>query len=631
MKHINWGQRGVPGDDVSGSTRLRKERTGARFPVLLAALLVCLGVTTAAAQEKSGQAEIRSGELSQLHLNQPAGKIGFPANLVPAVRTPLPVIRLRPQKVPLKFMQDTLDKLGIKSERIQPLSRAPQISARERAVPEDLKGVIEDNRLRSYWHEQTGEVEIFPALTQQKPVKFAGSEALMKRASSLAAETFARPEILAKDSTQFVIGEPHPLVGVTAEKAAGKETAGSERMLYLTYVPVWRKVNSIPVFGPGSRALIAVGNDGSIQGFRRIWKAGTAGEQVKETRSPEQVRNLIQQQLEPIARGADVSVLSVELAYYDNNVDTIVPAYRVTARVHGLPQSVPGVEPAKKPVNDNFIVRYLPIGAQGTGFLKPIASTEVQPQTPRNVKEPRAALQVPEGDPTVGRYVVRNDDSNWVADANEFWDGLNIFFGNFLFTNSQYYWAYPWEFNSSEGSFVNSVQVADNEVHGNWWFFTTYQNWGDGVDITAIPASEGYGTANHGSLDYWILHSCEVVPSAMDAPCPTDSRPWWTPWFNVFQGMHSVVGYRTIMYIDDDVGGPFGVNLRFGVPVVSAWFNATLSAPDYQSHPTATAHCGTALPMGKPSTVSVCGHQDDSVFNTSPLPPANCLINFWQP
>lgn len=182
--------------------------------------------------------------------------------------------------------------------------------------------------------------------------------------------------------------------------------------------------------------------------------------------------------------------------------------------------------------------------------------------------------------------MVRNDDPDWVNDANEFWDGLTSFGGGGLFTNSQYFWAFPFEFTSSEGAFVNSVQVALNEVHGNWWFFTTLQNNADGVDITAIPASQGYGAANHGNLAYWILHSCEVIPAAMDAPCPPrspapDGRAWWTPWFNIFQGLHSAIGYRMIMYIDDDVGGPYGQNLRLGAPAVSAWFNATLSSSDY--------------------------------------------------
>src|SRR5260370_3376908 len=113
----------------------------------------------------------------------------------------------------------------------------------------------------------------------------------------------------------------------------------------------------------------------------------------------------------------------------------------------------------------------------------------------------------------------------------------------------------PFEFNTNESSYVNSVNVALNEVHGDWWFFTTLRNNADWVDITAIPASEGYGSANGGKLDFWVLHSCEAVPSAMDAPCPTDSRPCCTPWFNLFQVVDTVVGYRTSMWIDDDVTG----------------------------------------------------------------------------
>ena len=51
------------------------------------------------------------------------------------------------------------------------------------------------------------------------------------------------------------------------------------------------------------------------------------------------------------------------------------------------------------------------------------------------------------------------------------------------------------------------------------------------------------------------------------------------------QGLHTVVGYWTIMSIDDDVTGAYAVRLRFRAPVVSAWFNATTSAAGYQANP----------------------------------------------
>jgi hypothetical protein len=92
-----------------------------------------------------------------------------------------------------------------------------------------------------------------------------------------------------------------------------------------------------------------------------------------------------------------------------------------------------------------------------------------------------------------------------------------------------------------------------------------------------------------------------------------------------------VVGYRTIMYIDDDVGGPYGTNLGFIAPVVSSWLNTVSSAGAYSGHPTAMAHGGINRPMGRASTISMCGRENDTVFDTSALPRAGCLRIFWYP
>jgi len=556
------------------------------------------------------------------NLTDQHGKIDLSGGLVPAVSEALPVLRLSAQKPPEDFVRTALSAKGIGADRVQPLSAIAALSAKEGAIPPGFMGAFDGGHLAAYWNTDSGDTEIFPTFDDQKAVKFTSGNPQISRAASLAKEVFDRPEILGRDATQFDLGEPVPVLGQTAQRSAGQQTvADGDRMLYLTYVPVRRSVNGHPVYGPGSRAALALGNDGSVQGFVRHWKNAVPAGQVTETRSQAQVQAEIQLQLQPLTQSADVTVLSVEAAYYDSNGDLLQPVYRITARIHHGANTNATAAPGKQ-ADDDFVVSYLPIG----GTSLPPVSRPILP----SLDFPAKPGNAPPGDPTVGRYVVRNDDSNWVADANEFWSGITAWFGWGLFTNSQYYWAYPFEFNTSELSYVNSVQVGLNEVHGNWWYFTTYQNWGDGVDITAIPASQGYGPARGGNLDYWILHSCEVVPSAIDAPCPTDSRAWWTPWFNVFQGLHSVVGYRTIMYIDDDVGYPFGLNLRFGASVVSAWFNAVNGAPDYFSHPTATAHCGTALIMGKPSTISVCGHENDNVFNTSALPAASCLHNIWQ-
>jgi len=327
------------------------------------------------------------------------------------------------------------------------------------------------------------------------------------------------------------------------------------------------------------------------------------------------------------------------------------PAYRMIVKVHSNP---PAGQAAQKQADDDLIALYAPYGNA------PLSPTLTSPgEQPREASQNRGALVPPEttvaaGDPTVGRYVVRNDDAGWVNDANGFWNGLTSSGGGSLFTNSQYFWAQPWEFTSNAPSFIDSVQVGEVEAHGDWWFFTTYQDWGDGVNLDTNPApGGGYGQVNHGKLNHFILHGCEIVPSAAEAPCPagmptTDNRPWYDPWFRIFQGVHVAVGYRTIMYINDSVGGPFGTSLRNSQSVITAWSHALLTAGDYQSKPRTIAHCGAnpakklepgdscpsnstpgCLVMGEPSAVTVCGHSNDTIFDQSAIPAASCLTNYW--
>jgi hypothetical protein len=551
-------------------------------------------------------------------------KIQLSQGQIPTPPPSLPVLRLTAQKPPTEFIQETLRHMDPKAEKLVPLSQIPEIAGKEGKFPEEFVGALSGGHLATYVNLRTGDAEIFPSLAQ-KGASAEEEGRLSERAEGVAREVFSRQDIVQKDATQFSVEKARPLYGESAEKGeAGGSVRSGNSEIYLAYVPLRRSVNNYFVYGPGSRATVAVGNDGSVQGFVRRWKTGAVSGEVRETRNKSEVAEAILTQLRPAAKRAEVEVLNIDIAYYDGNRQYLQPVYRFTARIH---ERIEDKDDKRKHVDDDFVIGYVPIGKA----LEPVPSLTAPPGAPPAMPKKGTPSRKRPDDPTVGRYVVRNDDPNWVANANEFMGGLDTFFGNFFFTNKQYFWAEPFEFNTNEAIFINSVNIADNEVHGDWWLFSTLRNCCDLVDITAIPASEGYGAANHGSLDYWVLHSCEVVPSAMDAPCPSDSRPWWTPWFNVFQGLHTVVGYRTIMWIDDDVTGPYAVALRFGAPVVSAWFNATTSAAGYQGNPTFGAHCGRTPPMGRPSTVSACGRQNDWVYDTSALPPANCLINFWQP
>ena len=124
-------------------------------------------------------------------------------------------------------------------------------------------------------------------------------------------------------------------------------------------------------------------------------------------------------------------------------------------------------------------------------------------------------------------------------------------------------------------------------MRGNWGLFSTLMNNADLVRLSGIPGDGYGGSAAQGALAYWILHSCAVIPTAIDATTTYDV--WW----NTFQGLHAALAYRTEMWINDEV------TFRFA-------FFAGLGAP-----------------------VNVYGHADDTIFPTTPLPRPSVLQQWW--
>ncbi len=139
-------------------------------------------------------------------------------SLVPRVRGALPVVRLSNQKAPVEFVKDVLTKLGVRPEATGPLSRVPELSSRASPLPDYLVGAMLDKHLVGYCHERSGDAESFPPLARQKPITIDRRGQLSKRASGLARQIFSRCEILAKDATRAVVGQPFPLLGTTAER-----------------------------------------------------------------------------------------------------------------------------------------------------------------------------------------------------------------------------------------------------------------------------------------------------------------------------------------------------------------------------------------------------------------------------
>jgi len=554
-------------------------------------------------------------------LLQPAygGSLKFTAE-VPRPPADLPLLRLTPQPAPIALVEKLLSDNG--AVKLVPLGNNPLLQKYKLKLPESVVGIIEEERMRAWVDRKTGDLAIYTVLSKLEPLSQADAGAHLSKAR----EIFNAAEFIARDDTRIVVEErPNTLYGQTLVRDAnGAVRSEKPKTPYLSYISARRFVGELAVDGPGSRALLQLGAKGSVEGLMRVWKSAKTVQKVKTARSAEQVRNEIARQFKPVLVSADVTVDRIELAYYDSNNRFLQPVYRFTAQIHYL--TMPRT-PAR--TNDNYVIGYIPFGSQAYEALPVLG----QSAGPNPGAPPKESKQKPPGkgasidllDPTVGRYVVRNDDAGWVNDANAFWSSLRGTWTGSLFTNSQYYWAEPRLFTNQKNSFVNSVNLALIEVHGDWFLFSTLQNCCDLVNINGDIPSPGYGPSAGGALATWIIHSCEVVPG------PDDTASWPDPWWTIFGGVRNVVGYRTIMYISDGAGGPYGTSLGNFAPVVSSWLSDVMSLNAYSGHPKAMAHGGINRPMGRPSTISMCGHDGDTVFPVSTLGRANCLTVWWFP
>jgi hypothetical protein len=113
-------------------------------------------------------------------------------------------------------------------------------------------------------------------------------------------------------------------------------------------------------------------------------------------------------------------------------------------------------------------------------------------------------------------------------------------------------------------------------------------------------------------------------------PTQTDESGSFNVWWNIFDGLHAVVGYRTEMWIADGVTGPFGFAIGLGAPIVSTWINEVVTDSAYNPDATYTDdNRNITEPMGRPSAVAVCGHSDDTAADVAPIPAATCLTEWW--
>jgi hypothetical protein len=534
---------------------------------------------------------------------------------VPEAPGPLPVLRLSPLPPATDLVQRVVAANG--GDSLRPLADAPFLRENKIDAARDVVGIFEEDHIKAWVNLKSGNLAVYPTLSKVSPIGSGDAD----RAAETALQLLRSGEYLGHDDTRVVAERPRILEGTTLTHNGGVTRVKKEKAPYLVYVPARRFVNDLAVYGPGSRALVIVGSGGRIEGLTRQWKSAQTSENIDPQLRATDVKREIERQLTPSAKSSAVEVLSVELAYYDGDRQLLQPVYRFTARVRHVG--------GRRATDDDFVIGFVPYGKELEHIPSLTDRSEIQPAEPGakpSYKAESKTTATPSlADPIVGRYVVRDDAQGFVDNANGFWDGLQSAWGAPLFTNSQYYWAEQRLFTNQKDTFVNAMNLAEIEVHGDWWLYSTRSNCCDLVNINGDIPSPGYGPSANGQLADWIIRSCEVVPA------PDDTANWPDPWWAVFGGVRNVVGFRTIAWITDGSGQPYGASLGNGAPVVSAWLSDASSLSAYAGNPMALAHGGINRPMGRASTISACGHDTDSVFTVATLPRADCLTVWWFP
>jgi Family of unknown function (DUF6345) len=527
--------------------------------------------------------------------------------------------------------------------------------------------ILEGKSVKGRLNLQTGEAVLYPSLSKLDLPTTVGN---INSFSGRAGELLTSSDFLSQDETKISVDpESRILMGAKIQKGDGtpeeKPTAA-----YLGYFLAWRQVGEYPVYGIGSRASIVLNGKGDVVGLSRVWKRAMRTEEpIHAAHSKKEVRDAIETQLQKY-RGNSIDVNHIELAYYDGNNQYLQPVYRFIATIHHRGTGNRGIL-----IRDDSVIGYLPYGKEAVEPLTNF-SNERKASPQYALEEVLPPQKENEDDLFVGRYVTRAwQPSDWEEDAQGFISQLSPP-PKSRFKDSQYYWAEPQLFTEDKEKFINAMDVALVEGDGDWWMFgttttdcnTVYgsspQSWCDlqkcckdpqnccstteccnsqkpadaccynlldPVNLNGDITSPGYGAQAGGRLTTLIIHSCEVIPT------PEDTTYWAAPWWTVFGGLKSVVGYRTPMTNPDLAGGDYGQRLASGDPVVDAWLQDVISLSAYSKRPCdLVSHGGKKHRRGLPSAISTCGHEDDSLFSTSadgPDTPADgsnsCLAVWW--
>jgi hypothetical protein len=278
----------------------------------------------------------------------------------------------------------------------------------------------------------------------------------------------------------------------------------------------------------------------------------------------------------------------------------------------------------------SFYVGYVPLDDKLGEVPTSLAQQAVEPASVSSVPSDADPIVPPKGpEISVGRYIARGDNAGFIRDSEAFWQGLNIGGSTFKFANTQNYLARRFMLTSRKDYFANLVDLALVEAHGSPWTIITYRDFAGDVKLNGDVPLSGFGTAGGGRLKHLILHSCRVVRTGVDSYYGQIREAWAGEWWGLFNGLSSIVGYRSSMFINDGAGGALARNLARGEAVVPAWFGAVASLNIYGPNSWETTYCANPEPMGRAAAIAVCKEGSMATVNDASTPRPQCLEAWW--
>jgi hypothetical protein len=497
---------------------------------------------------------------------------------------------------------------------IEALRHGPAPAGKTAAAQPTLKADANEPAPALRIDKTTGAFEIYPRfseLVQNDSNKPFDTPLLFDQAKKLLNE-----QLIPADDTRFSVEHARVLNHLRIQRGVnGQADQAGQPQAKMLYLSARRTVQGFAIDGPGSRVMLAYDANSDLKASLREWKKASLSGEVNAGPDRAQVRVEIERQILATQPRSTVHVRQIALAYYDGNKELLQPVYRFVAEVDKQRASIGSTE---------HVVGYVAYAStsEAVPALGGDAALAAPPESPPREAARSAASNGGQTALSLGRYVVRDDHAGWNTDAAAFGASIMSPTNSIVVADAQYYAATPRLFTRDKDDFVNSVDLALVEAHGFPWGFTTFRDWGDPVRFGLDIPTTGYGARGGGKLKHSILHSCNAVPA------PDDTQYWAQGWWGVFNGLYSVVGYRTSMFIDDGAGAAFGRSLREGVAVVPAWFNTVLSLNLYNIDPYTTAQCEGSEPMGRPSAVTACDASEVSIAGAGPTAP-DCLEAWW--